>query len=152
MCGIINLLSNGGEMKNISFEKAKELINAGFAKGDELGCPMSIAVIDAARDLVAFGRQDGAAQISIDLAMKKAFTAKSFNMPTDVVGSISTPGSPIYGIEGTDSRLVLFAGGIPLETSSGEIIGAIGVSGGPVDLDESVAAAVIEYFMKTEEE
>ena len=113
---------------------------------------MSIAVIDAARDLVAFGRQDGAAQISIDLAMKKAFTAKSFNMPTDVVGSISTPGSPIYGIEGTDSRLVLFAGGIPLETSSGEIIGAIGVSGGPVDLDESVAAAVIEYFMKTEEE
>ena len=72
---------------------------------------MSIAVIDAARDLVAFGRQDGAAQISIDLAMKKAFTAKSFNMPTDVVGSISTPGSPIYGIEGTDSRLVLFAGG-----------------------------------------
>ena len=135
-------------MKNISFEKAKELINAGFAKGDELGCPMSIAVIDAARDLVAFGRQDGAAQIS----MKKAFTAKSFNMPTDVVGSISTPGSPIYGIEGTDSRLVLFAGGIPLETSSGEIIGAIGVSGGPVDLDESVAAAVIEYFMKTEEE
>ena len=85
-------------MKNISFEKAKELINAGFAKGDELGCPMSIAVIDAARDLVAFGRQDGAAQISIDLAMKKAFTAKSFNMPTDVVGSISTPGSPIYGL------------------------------------------------------
>ncbi|MDG2352974.1 MAG: heme-binding protein [Acidimicrobiales bacterium] len=139
-------------MKNISYEIAKKLVDAGFKKGDELGCPMSVAVIDAARDLVAFGKQDGAAQISIDLAMKKAFTAKSFNMPSDVVGSISSPGSPIYGIEGTDSRLVLFAGGIPLETSSGEVIGAIGVSGGPVDLDESVAQAVIEHFEQIREQ
>ena len=73
-------------------------------------------------------------------------------MPSDVVGSISSPGSPIYGIEGTDSRLVLFAGGIPLETSSGEVIGAIGVSGGPVDLDESVAQAVIEHFEQIREQ
>ena len=105
-------------MKNVSHATAEQLIQAGFAKGVEMECPVSVAVIDAARDLVAFGRQDGAVQISIDLAIKKAYTAKSFDLPTDVVGSIAGPGSPIYGIEGTDPRLVLFGGGIPLRESS----------------------------------
>ena len=133
-------------MENVSYGTAEQLVHAGFAKGVELECPMSVAVIDAGRDLVAFGRQDGAAQISIDLAIKKAYTAKSFNMPTEVVGSIAGPGSPIYGVEGTDPRLVLFGGGIPLVAPSGDVIGAIGVSGGPVEVDEEVAAAVVECF------
>lgn len=133
-------------MESVSYETAEKLIQAGFAKGVELECPMSVAVIDGARDLVAFGRQDGAAQISIDLAIKKAYTAKSFDMPTDIVGSIAGPGSPIYGIEGTDPRLVLFGGGIPLTARSGDVVGAIGVSGGPVEVDEKVAAAVVQCF------
>jgi uncharacterized protein GlcG (DUF336 family) len=133
-------------MKNVSHATAEKLIQAGFAKGVELECPMSVAVIDTARDLVAFGRQDGGVQISIDLAIKKAYTAKSFDLPTDVVGSIAGPGSPIYGIEGTDPRLVLFGGGIPLRGRSGDVVGAIGVSGGPVEVDEQVAAAVVQCF------
>jgi len=133
-------------MKNVSHATAEQLIQAGFAKGVEMECPVSVAVIDAARDLVAFGRQDGAVQISIDLAIKKAYTAKSFDLPTDVVGSIAGPGSPIYGIQGTDPRLVLFGGGIPLRERSGDVVGAIGVSGGPVEVDEEVAAAVVQCF------
>ncbi len=128
-------------MPRLTYEVAQAIVAAGIAKGAELGVPMSVAVVDEARELVAFGRADGAALVSIDLAVKKAFTAKSFDLDTAIIGSLTLPGEPIFGFQSSDTRFVTFGGGLPLADSDGNVVGAVGASGGPVEIDVQVAEA-----------
>lgn len=107
---------------------------------------MNIAVVDAGGNLVSHVRMDGAWLGSIDIAMGKAFTARAFDMPTKDLGGESQSGGSLFGINTTnDGRIVIFAGGIPLE-SEGRVVGAIGVSGGTVDQDQEVAGAGVAAF------
>lgn len=78
---------------------------------------------------------------SIDIAIKKAKTARFFNMNTGEIGKLSQPGGPLYNIEHSNSGLISFPGGIPLKNAGSEIIGAIGVSGDSVEKDQIVAEA-----------
>ena len=102
---------------------------------------MDIAVVDAGANLKAFARMDEAWLGSIDIAMKKARTARYFNMNTGDIGQLSQPGGPLYNIEHSNGGLISFPGGIPLRNSAGEILGAIGVSGSTVEDDHAVAEA-----------
>lgn len=100
---------------------------------------MNIAVVDAGANLVAFARMDGAWLGSLDISIKKAKTARFFDMNTGVVGELSQPGGSLYNIEHSNNGLITFPGGIPIKNSNGEIIGAIGVSGSSVENDHAVA-------------
>ena len=84
---------------------------------------------------------DGAWIGSIDIAQKKARTARFFDMNTGEIGKLSQPGGPLYQIEVSNGGLITFPGGIPLRNGSGEVMGAIGVSGSTVDNDHAVADA-----------
>ena len=86
-------------------------------------------------------REDGAWLGSIDIAQKKARTARWFDMPTGDIGQISQPGGPLYNIEHSNGGLITFPGGLPIKDRQGEVIGAIGVSGSSVENDHTVAAA-----------
>ena len=101
---------------------------------------MNIAVVDAGGNLKAFVRMDGAWLGSIDIAQKKARTARFFDMESGSIGELSQPGGSLYNIEVSNGGLISFPGGIPLAVG-GEIVGAIGVSGSTVDDDRAVAAA-----------
>ena len=57
------------------------------------------------------------------------------------IGKLSQPGGPLYNIEISNGGLISFPGGVPLKGRSGDLIGAIGVSGSTVDNDHKVAAA-----------
>ena len=81
---------------------------------------------------------------SIDISMKKARTARFFDMPTGEIGKLSQPGGSLYNIEHSNDGLITFPGGVPIKNSAGEIIGAIGVSGSTVENDHAVAAAGAE--------
>lgn len=131
-------------MTTITFEQAAARSAAGVAKAREIGVAMNIAIVDTAGHLVAFSRMDGAWRGSIDLALKKAKTSALFPMPSSVLGPMSQPGGPIYGIEQTNGGLVTFGGGLPITDEEGVVIGAVGVSGGMVAQDEAVAAVVAE--------
>ena len=102
---------------------------------------MDIAVVDAGGNLKAFVRMDGAWLGSIDIAQRKARTARWFDMDTGVIGTLSQPGGPLYGIEHSNGGLITFPGGVPLKNAQGEVVGAIGVSGSTVENDHTVAAA-----------
>jgi len=101
---------------------------------------MNIAVVDAGGNLKGFARMDGAWLGSIDIAIKKAKTARFFDMPTGEIGKLSQPGGPLYQIEVSNGGLITFPGGIPIK-AGGQIIGAIGVSGSTVQNDHTVAEA-----------
>ena len=78
---------------------------------------------------------------SIDIAIRKARTARLFDMATGEIGALSQPGGPLFNIEVSNGGLITFPGGIPLRDESGQVVGAIGVSGSTVDNDHTVAQA-----------
>jgi uncharacterized protein GlcG (DUF336 family) len=127
-------------------EDARRVIAAAEKKSLELGQPMNIAVADEGGNLVAHVRMDGAWIGSIDIAIKKAFTARAFDIATKDLAAQAQSGGQFFGIHASnDGKVMIFAGGIPL-TRDGKVVGAIGVSGGSGDQDHAVAEAGAAAF------
>jgi uncharacterized protein GlcG (DUF336 family) len=116
-------------------------VQAAYQKALEMGVKMNIAVVDAGANLTAFARMDDAWLGSLDISIKKAKTARFFDMPTGDLGKASQPGGPLFNIEVSNGGLITFPGGIPIKDGNGKIIGAIGVSGSTVEDDHAVADA-----------
>lgn len=126
-------------MSELSLQQARTVVHAALEKSKEIGVKMNIAVVDAGANLKKFARMDGAWLGSIDISVKKARTARFFDMNTGEIGNLSQPGGPLYNIEHSNDGLITFPGGVPLKNAAGEIIGAIGVSGSTVENDHLVA-------------
>lgn len=126
---------------NITLAQAEKMINAAKQKSVALDTKMNIAVVDAGANLVAFARMDGAWLGSLDISIKKAKTARFFDMNTGIIGELSQPGGPLFNIEHSNNGLITFPGGVPVKNAAGEVIGAIGVSGSSVENDHAVAEA-----------
>ncbi len=128
-------------MSDIDLQQAEAAVAAAKKKAAEIGTKMDIAVVDAGANLKAFARMDDAWLGSIDISIRKARTARFFNMPSGDIGSLSQPGGPLFNIEHSNGGLISFPGGVPIKNAAGEIIGAIGVSGSSVEDDRAVAEA-----------
>src|SRR5881409_867100 len=126
---------------DLTLEASEKIIAAAKKKAAQLNTRMDIAVVDAGGNLKAFARMDGAWLGSIDISIRKARTARWFDMNTGEIGKLSQPGGPLYGIEHSNDGLITFPGGVPLKNSKGEIVGALGVSGSTVENDHAVALA-----------
>jgi uncharacterized protein GlcG (DUF336 family) len=85
---------------------------------------------------------DNALKVSIELAPHKAFTAAAVRMPTHELAAASQPGASLFGIDVNIPNLTLVGGGYPLK-QNGELVGAVGVSGGSVEQDQDVALAMV---------
>ncbi len=129
---------------DLTSDAAERIVAAAIAKSDELGVKMNVAVVDAGANLKAFRRMDGAWLGSIDIACKKAKTARYFDMPTGQIGEISQPGSSLFNIEHSNDGLITFPGGLPVTNDDGMVIGAVGVSGSTVENDHLVAQAGVD--------
>jgi uncharacterized protein GlcG (DUF336 family) len=128
-------------MSDIDLDQAQAILAAAVKKAEEISSLMNVTVVDVGGNLKAFVRMDGAWLGSIDISAKKARTARFFDMESGAIGGLSQPGGPLYNIEVSNGGLITFPGGVPLRNPSGEIIGAIGVSGSTVENDYTVAVA-----------
>lgn len=128
-------------MADITLEQANAAVSAAIEKARAIDTKMDIAVVDAGANLKAFTRMDGAWLGSIDIAIRKARTARFFDMNTGDIGGLSQPGGSLYNIEHSNGGLITFPGGVPITNAAGQIIGAIGVSGSSVENDHEVATA-----------
>lgn len=137
------------QTQDISADQAHAILAAAAKKAAEINTKMDIAVVDAGGNLKAFLRMDGAWLGSIDISIKKAKTARYFDMPTGEIGKLSQPGGPLYNIEHSNNGLITFPGGIPIRNAEGTIIGAIGVSGSTVENDHIVAEAGVAALNAT---
>lgn len=128
----------------IAWPAAQAAVGAAAACAQRLGVPINVAVVDAAGVLAAFVRMPGAPLHSVDIAIDKAYTAVSFGLPTgrwhDALQAHSA--AVREGIV-LRPRFVAFGGGLPI-TEGGARIGAIGVSGGSEDQDETIARAGLQ--------
>lgn len=130
----------------ITLAEARRIIAAAEAKAQEIGQPMNIAVVDAGGNLVAHVRMDKAWIGSIDISIKKAWTARAFDVSTSDLAELSQSGDQFFGIHASNNgRVMIFAGGIPLKHGD-QVVGGIGVSGGMGKQDQAVAEAGAEAF------
>ncbi len=129
----------------ITLNDARNVI-AAEKQSTENGQPSNIAVVDDGGNLVAHVRMDGAWIGSIDVSIKKAFTARAFDISIKELSELAQPGEDFYGINASnDGKIMIFAGGIPLK-QNGKVVGAIGVSGGSGKQDQTVAEAGAKAF------
>ena len=125
----------------LNITQSEQIVRSAVRKAEQMGVPVHIAILDAGAHLKAFLRMDGAVLGSLDVALKKAKTAVLFEMNSEAVRDYLKPGAAAQGLELTNGMLVTFAGGIPIKSATGEILGAIGVSGGAVPQDFEIATA-----------
>lgn len=143
-------LTQGAEQlrttREVSLEMAKKLIDAAEQKACEMGLAMVITVTNSEGNLIAQRRMDDAWLPSVSISRQKAYTAAGFEMPTHQLAEPTQPGGSLWGLHTTDDgQLVIFGGGYPLKVD-GEVVGAIGVSGGAVSQDRTVAEAGVDRF------
>lgn len=125
----------------VTLAEARIILAAATKEAENQGQPMNIAVVCAGGHLLAFERMHNAWLGSVDIAIKKAWTSRSFDITTKALGENSQPGNQFFGIHASnDGKVMIFAGGVPL-LRDGRVIGAIGVSGGSGKQDHAVAEA-----------
>jgi glc operon protein GlcG len=122
----------------ISLERALAVIQAAVAEAKKRDWKMNIAVADSGGNLVAFQRMNGAMLASIQIAEHKARAAVTFRRPTKLFedGVQLMHLNYLLAFDG----IIASRGGIPL-IDQGDIIGAIGCSGGTDSQDEVVSKA-----------
>jgi uncharacterized protein GlcG (DUF336 family) len=130
----------------ITLSDARKIIAAAERKAEEIGQPMNIAVVDSGGNLVAHVRMDRAWIGSVDISIKKAWTARAFDISTKELAELSQSGDQFFGIHtSNDGKVMIFAGGVPLKRGN-DVVGGIGVSGGMGKQDQAVAEAGAEAF------
>jgi glc operon protein GlcG len=134
----------------LGYDAAQQMIAGCFAAQAAGGySKVNVVVVDDGGRLIAAGRQDGACKACTDIAENKAITASLYFAPTRVFADLSF-GAKRDGVEaGLPGAafvpgLVAFAGGLPVVTAAGDVIGAIGVSGASEDQDEACAQAGLD--------
>lgn len=126
------------------------LTSVAEAEAAKIEVPMAIAIVDGEGGLQLFKRMDGTLPVSTELAISKAYTAAVLRMPTHQVGELAQPGAALYGIQHThNGKIVLFGGGYPL-CVEGNVVAAIGVSGGTVEQDMLVAEPAVQMLQYIE--
>jgi uncharacterized protein GlcG (DUF336 family) len=130
----------------LTLAAARAVIAAVEEDARAMAIPLSVAVVDAGDQLVAFARMDGADLVSVVLARDKAFSALVNRMPTRDLAPLVQPGTDYYGYDSVaGGRMIGFAGGMP-RARDGVLVGAMGVSGGDPEQDQRAADAGVRAF------
>ncbi|MDR3255791.1 MAG: cob(I)yrinic acid a,c-diamide adenosyltransferase [Synergistaceae bacterium] len=147
---VISVSSGGGAAagKKLNLDVAERLLSEARRKAESIGKKLVFAVVDASGELVALHRMDGALLVSLAHAQSKARSAVRIQLDTKDITPLAQPGAPFYGVQNEPEFFSIIGGGRLLCDGSGEITGAIGVSGGSVEEDLSVADAVVELYDK----
>lgn len=126
--------------RHLSLDLALSLLARVREEAGARDLSLAAAVVDDAGNVLAGQRMDGAALGAMQLAVGKAFTAASWATPSGEFSQSTQPGGDDWGWNTTDARIVVYAGGIPLLVD-GELVGAIGASGGTAAEDEECVVA-----------
>lgn len=133
---------------DLSLAEVLKATNESVKAAVNIGVPMVIAFVDSGGNLKALQRMDGSLLASIDIAINKAYTALALQMPTHELKPQAEPQQELFGISTTNGgRIVIFGGGYPIY-KEGVLCGAVGVSGGSVAEDMTVAQAAVSALAR----
>ena len=131
---------------NIGLAIAKKMASAAEEKANKINVPVVISVVDCGANTLLVQRMDNAFITSCDISLNKAWTACCLKQPTHEITAAVQPGQSLYGLQlSNQQRIVIFGGGFPI-IENGQVIGAVGVSGGTVEQDMEIALAALDCF------
>jgi len=131
-------------MTNLTLEQAEAWIKKACAKATQLGVKVSVYVVDAGGNPVAFARMDGAGILTPDIARAKAYTAIAFKShSTDITERMKDRPAAALGLTQASGNKVVFLPGGVLHKRGEEIVGAVGVSGASSDQDHECGIEAI---------
>ena len=134
-------------MPKLTLARANRIVNQALAKAKELGLkPLGVAVLDAGGHLIAFQRQDGASFMRPEIASGKAYGALAVGAGSRWLhaAALDRPHFVNAVAMASGGKVVPVPGGVLIRQPSGEIAGAVGISGDTADNDEACAVAAIE--------
>ncbi|WP_434777904.1 GlcG/HbpS family heme-binding protein [Neisseria sp. Ec49-e6-T10] len=133
---------------DVTLKQAEFLAKQAQKRANQIGVPMSIAVVDSSTNLVLHQRMEKALLVSVNAALNKAYTAASFGMSSGKLLDITQSEMVLTALQNGDGRIMPLSGGLPIVVNE-QIIGAIGVSGGQANQDEEVALYALQAFSQT---
>jgi uncharacterized protein GlcG (DUF336 family) len=150
LTGVVDaVIRKMADVSDMTLDMALALSEAVRKKASEIGVKAVVAVSNRGANPVLVQCMDDSYIASYDIALNKAYTSVALKMPTWKLSELAKPGSSLYGIQHTNGgKIVIFGGGEPLCNRKGDIIGALGVSGGSESEDTALAAYGKEIFEK----
>ena len=133
-------------MTALTLDAAREIVAAARAEGREMGLkPLTVAVLDAAGNIKALEREDGASNMRPDIAVGKANGALAMGLGSRAL--IERAKTEPFFIQAMNElaggSLVPVPGGVLIKDGAGAIVGAVGITGDNSDNDEAAAKAGI---------
>ena len=134
-------------MQTLTLAQAQNIIQAALAKSKERGFkPMGVAVLDAAGNLKAFASEDGASMFRFDIARAKAWGSIGMGVSSRVLGQRAkdNPNFFITLAATADGKFLPQTGAVLVKDAAGNVLGAVGASGGTGDEDEEICLAGVQ--------
>jgi uncharacterized protein GlcG (DUF336 family) len=129
-------------MPMITLDQAERLIDAILKRGAELDCrPLAVIVVEPGCKVKAFKKEDGASMIRFEMAYGKAYAALAMGRSSKLV-KVRAEEKPIfmrYLISASGEQIFPEGGGMQIRDASGEVVGAVGVTGDTEERDEELA-------------
>lgn len=133
------------EKNFITYEWATKLIQAAIEHAKTLNLSISVAIVDAVGNLIAFARMDDCCLIGIGTAQSKAYTAARSGLNTrEFLAYLNENEVPLASLQ--DEKLMLIAGGLPILYQD-KLIGGIGIGGGTGKEDEECARFALQSLV-----
>jgi uncharacterized protein GlcG (DUF336 family) len=131
-------------MTQLSLEQAQKIIEGARAKSKAAGYqPMGIAVLDAAGHVKAFVSEDGASMFRFDIARAKAWGAVGMGVSSRTLAE-RAKGNPNFFVAlaaTSEGKFLPQPGAVVIKDAQGQVLGAVGASGGTGDEDEEICRA-----------
>ena len=134
-------------MASLTLAQANQIIVTALAKARETGTkPMGIAVLDEGGALKAFAREDGASMFRFEIAQAKAWGAVGMGVASRALGQRAkdNPNFFVSLAATAQGKFLPQTGAVVIKDAAGQVIGAVGASGGTGDEDEAICIAGIE--------
>jgi len=133
-------------MASLTLDQARRLIDAALAAARQAGYkPMGVVVVDAAAQVVASAREDGATALRLDIALGKAAAAVGMGVNSRVLTE-RAKGLPAFFQAlsvASAQKFIPQTGAVLITDDTGAVLGAAGASGGTGDEDELIVIAGI---------
>jgi len=131
-------------MTGLTLAQANAIVTAALAAARQAGyLPMAVVVLDDAGHLKAAQREDGASMFRVDVASGKAWAAAGMGAASRVLAQRAKDNPNFFGALAATAqgRFLPQPGAVLIKNGQGQVIGAVGASGGTGDEDEAVCMA-----------
>jgi len=140
----------------INLAQANRIIESIFARGRELGCrPLSVIIVEPGAKVKAFQKEDDSSMMRFEMAFGKAYAALALGRSSSLV-RMRMEERPLfmqYLIRASDDQIFPEGGGMLIRNQTGDLLGAVGVTGDTQERDEELAAHGIRAAgLKTDED